>query len=243
MAEAPFLSVLDLDVGYGHVQILEKVSVAIPKGGFVALIGSNGAGKTTLLRAISGLLKPTSGGIWLEGAEITRRSPNEIVRAGLLHVAEGRRLFRRQSVEDNLELGLYGLKLSRAEKAERFDEVLSLFPILREKIAQTAGVLSGGQQQMLAIAQALLRRPKLLMLDEPSLGLAPILVDQVLDTVQSLRRSGLTVLLVEQMVERALEIVDHAYVLRNGRVIGDGTPAELKASGLVQSAYSAAQVD
>ena len=239
MTKEPLLAVEGLDVGYGHVQILDKVSILIERGGFVALIGSNGAGKTTLLRAISGLLRPTAGVIKLAGQDITRLSTNAIVQAGLLHVAEGRRLFRRQSVADNLDLGLYGLKLSSAEKSERIDEIFSMFPVLREKMQLPAGVLSGGQQQMLAIGQALLRRPRVLMLDEPSLGLAPILVDQVLDTVESLRRSGLTVLLVEQMVERALDVVDYAYVLRNGRIIGEGSAADLKTSDLVDSAYGA----
>jgi branched-chain amino acid transport system ATP-binding protein len=237
----PLLSVDDLSVGYGHVRVLERVSLTVPPGGFVALIGANGAGKSTLLRAISGLLKPYGGTIRFGGRDITRASPSEIVRAELLHVAEGRRLFRRQSVQDNLDLGLYGLKLSRADHKERCDEVYELFPMLGERRALPAGVLSGGQQQMLAIGQALVRRPRLLMLDEPSLGLAPILFDQVLDTIVTLKRRGLTILLVEQMVERALEVVDHGYVMRNGRVIGSGTAAALRGGQLIESAYGAAQ--
>lgn len=231
------LSVETVDVGYGHVGVLEQVSLAIPKGDIVALVGSNGAGKTTLLRAISGLLKPSAGRIVFDGADIAGKRPDRIVNAGVLHVAEGRRLFRQQSVADNLELGLYGVSLDGAAQARRYEQIFALFPVLAERKRARAGVLSGGQQQMLAIAQALMREPRLLMLDEPSLGLAPIIVDQMLDVVQRLRAAGTTILLVEQMVERALEIADFAYVLQNGRVVGHGPAAELATSDLVTNAY------
>jgi branched-chain amino acid transport system ATP-binding protein len=160
-----------------------------------------------------------------------------------LHVAEGRRLFRRQNVHANLELGLYGARLDRAVERQRYDFVYELFPMLAERPQALAGVLSGGQQQMLAIAQALMRQPKLLMLDEPSLGLAPIVVDQVMEVLQRLRTAGTTILLVEQMVERALDIADHAYVLQNGAVIGSGTPAAIRAGDLIRRAYLGAVSD
>jgi branched-chain amino acid transport system ATP-binding protein len=154
-----------------------------------------------------------------------------------LHVAEGRRLFRAQSVRDNLELGLWGVRLSKADSAQRFERVFTLFPALHERQGARAGILSGGQQQMLAVAQALMREPRLLMLDEPSLGLAPTVIDQLLDAVVQLRSGGTTILLVEQMVERALQIADSAYVLQNGRVIGSGPASELRDSDLVRQAY------
>jgi branched-chain amino acid transport system ATP-binding protein len=189
------------------------------------------------LRAISGLLRPAGGRILLRGENIAGWRPDRIVNAGVLHVAEGRRLFRQQTVDDNLELGLYGARLTRVAEAERYARVFGLFPVLAERRRSVAGVLSGGQQQMLAIAQALMRDPALLMLDEPSLGLAPVIVDQVLDVAARLRAAGTTILLVEQMVERALDIADYAYVLRNGEVVGHGSATELASSDLVKSAY------
>ncbi|MDB5514232.1 MAG: transporter ATP-binding protein [Tardiphaga sp.] len=231
------LAINDLDVGYGHVGVLSKVSIDVEEGGIVVLLGSNGAGKTTLLKAISGLLRPSAGSIRFEGNEIGGVSPGKIVRAGLLHAAEGRALFRTQSVAANLELGLYGARLSKAEERLRYERVLALFPFLGERLSSLAGALSGGQQQMLAIAQALMQQPKLLMLDEPSLGLAPIIVDQVLDVVKALRREGTTIQLVEQMVERALEIADYAFILQNGRVIGEGDPISLASGDVIQRAY------
>jgi branched-chain amino acid transport system ATP-binding protein len=231
------LEIEAVDVGYGHVGVLEGVSLTVFERSIVALVGSNGAGKSTLLRAISGLLRPSKGRIVFAGADIAGAAPNRVVDAGILHVAEGRRLFRQQSVQDNLELGLYGTRLGRGEEAARFARVFDLFPILAERRSARAGVLSGGQQQMLAIGQALMREPRLLMLDEPSLGLAPIIVDQVLDVIQRLRAAGTTILLVEQMVERALEIADYGYVLRNGRILGHGVAAEIAAGDLVRHAY------
>jgi branched-chain amino acid transport system ATP-binding protein len=231
------LAISQLSVGYGHVGVLEDVNLSIPQGTITALLGSNGAGKTTLLKAISGLLKPTRGTIVFEGIDIAGARPNLIVRAGVLQVPEGRGLFRQQSVRANLDLGLYGCSFSKRQERDRLDQVLSLFPVLAERIASVAGVLSGGQQQMLAIGQALMRSPKLLMLDEPSLGLAPVIVTQVMDTLQRLRSEGTTILLVEQMVERALAIADYAYVLQSGRVMGHGTPFELARSELIRTAY------
>lgn len=231
------LEIRTLTVGYGHVGVLEDVSLDIAPGTIVALVGSNGAGKSTLLRAISGLLKPTRGSIAFDGRPIGGATPNLVVDAGILHVAEGRRLFRSQSVRHNLDLGLYGVNVDRDEEKARLDYVFELFPILVDKLDHQASTLSGGQQQMLAIGQALMRRPKLLMLDEPSLGLAPIVVDQVMDVIVKLKAAGTTILLVEQMVERALEIADHGYVLQSGRLIGQGTPAELQTSDAIRRAY------
>jgi branched-chain amino acid transport system ATP-binding protein len=237
------LQVTGLDVGYGHVGVLRGVDLAVEQGTLVALVGSNGAGKSTLLRTISGLLRPWTGGLVFDGQDIAGARPHRVIDLGLLHVAEGRRLFRRQDVHSNLELGLYGTRLDRAEEKRRYDFVYELFPMLAERPTALAGILSGGQQQMLAVAQALMRRPKLLMLDEPSLGLAPIVVDQVMAVLQRLRAGGTTILLVEQMVERALDIADRAYVMQNGTVIGHGTPQQIRTGDLIRRAYLGAVSD
>ncbi|HMN70288.1 MAG TPA: ABC transporter ATP-binding protein [Rhodoblastus sp.] len=234
---SPILRVESVTAGYGHVGVLENVSIAASQGEIVAIVGSNGAGKSTLLRAISGLVRSSAGRIVFNGVDLAGARPDKVVTAGVLHVAEGRRLFRGQSVRDNLELGFYGERGGREVELERQRRVLELFPALSERMDAKAGVLSGGQQQMLAIGQALMRAPKLLMLDEPSLGLAPIVIDQVLDVVKRLARTGMTILLVEQMVERALEIANHVYVMRSGRVIGSGVPDEIKESALLRKAY------
>jgi len=236
------LEVRDLRVGYGGVSVLDGVSLDVPERGLVALVGSNGAGKTTLMRALSGLLRPSAGRVTFDGADIGGAKPAAIVGRGLLHVAEGRRLFRGQSVQDNLALGLWGARLAKADTALRYERVYTLFPILQERRAARAGILSGGQQQMLAVAQALMHEPRLLMLDEPSLGLAPAIIDQLLDAVVHLRAQGTTILLVEQMVERALEIADTAVVLGNGRVIGHGPAATMRDSELLRQAYLGAGV-
>jgi branched-chain amino acid transport system ATP-binding protein len=231
------LSARNVDAGYDHVRVLENISVDVDKGRIVALVGRNGAGKSTLLRTLSGLNRPTAGSIVFDGRSIAGARMHTIVGAGLLHVAEGRRLFRRQSVSDNIELGRYGLRLSEQQHKQRVDRIHELFPVLREKKDLIAGGLSGGQQQMLAIAQAMMREPKLLMLDEPSLGLAPVLVDQVLAAILSLRDQGVAILLVEQMVERALEIADDAYVMQNGRVIASGPAHEIAAGDALRIAF------
>jgi branched-chain amino acid transport system ATP-binding protein len=233
----PLLSVRNLDAGYGHVRVLENVSISIDAGRIVALVGRNGAGKSTLLRTLSGLNRPASGEITFDGQNIVGLRPHTIVAAGLLHVAEGRRLFRRQSVADNIELGRYGLRLSAEQHRQRIDRIHELFPVLQEKKDLPAGGLSGGQQQMLAIAQAMMREPKLLMLDEPSLGLAPVLVDQVLSAILTLRAQRVAILLVEQMVERALEIADEAYVMQNGRMIASGPANEIATGDALRAAF------
>lgn len=235
--KAPLLDVQAVDAGYGHVGVLRGVSLQVAEGAIVALVGANGAGKSTLLKTISGVIRPSAGRIAFGGAEIGGLAPHRIVDAGLMHVAEGRRLFRSQTVRDNLELGLYGGKLDAGAEARRYDFVYDLFPMLKERPNDRAGVLSGGQQQMLAIAQALMREPRLLMLDEPSLGLAPVIVDLVIAAIDRLRAAGVTILLVEQMVDRALDIADHAYVFQNGVVIGHGAPAEVRGGDLIRRAY------
>lgn len=236
-ASAPLLAVQGLASGYGRIGVLEDVSLVVAPKSIVTVLGGNGAGKSTLLKTVSGLLPATRGSIVFDGKPIANLKPTEIVARGLSHVAEGRRLFRTQTVMSNLDLGLYGAGLSRAEEKQRLDQVLTMFPMLAERPNIAAGALSGGQQQMLAIAQALLRTPRLLMLDEPSLGLAPIIVDQVMEVIVKLRDSGCAIVLVEQLVERALEVADHAYVLQNGRILGSGKPSELHGSDLIKHAY------
>jgi branched-chain amino acid transport system ATP-binding protein len=236
------LSVSGLTVGYGHVGILEGVDLVAKQGRITSLLGSNGAGKTTLLRSLSGLLRPRAGSVKFMGEEIAGASPKQIVQMGLLQVPEGRGLFRNQSVRANLDLGLFGCGQSKTVERQRLESVLNMFPMLRDRLGALAGVLSGGQQQMLAIGQVLMRSPRLLMLDEPSLGLAPIMVTQVLETLQKLSAEGVTILLVEQMVERALEISDYAFVLQNGRMIGQGPPSEIAGGDALRNAYLGASV-
>ncbi|MCC7549388.1 MAG: ABC transporter ATP-binding protein [Burkholderiales bacterium] len=233
----PLLEVDGLSVGYGIVPVIEEITLQVGRGEAVALLGANGAGKSTLLKAVSGLLVPGAGSIRFDGRDLSRLRAEALVTLGLSHVAEGRRIFRRETVLDNLLLGLYRLRLARAETAARVEEALAMFPALRQKADQLAGSLSGGQQQMLAIAQALVRKPRLLMLDEPSLGLAPNLVEEVFRTLAAVRAQGVSILLVEQVVERALEFADHAYLLQSGRLSGDGPAATLRGSEQVRRAY------
>jgi branched-chain amino acid transport system ATP-binding protein len=231
------LETRELAVGYGPVAVVDGVSLQVGKGEAVALLGANGAGKSTLLKGLSGLLKPASGKVLFGGEETQGLAAETLVTRGMAHVAEGRRIFRRESVLDNLLLGMYRLKLSADERSARCEEVFALFPALKMKSGMLAGSLSGGQQQMLAIAQALVRKPSLVMLDEPSIGLAPILVEEVFRTLETVRAQGVAVLLVEQVVERTLQFVDYAYLLQNGRVSASGTPAQLAGSDVVQRAY------
>lgn len=233
----PLLRAERLSVGYGIVPVVQEATIQVGRGEAVALLGANGAGKSTLLKGLSGLLRPSAGRATFGDADLLTTSAEALVPKGLAHVAEGRRIFRRESVMDNLLLGMYRLRLSRGEAQERIDDVLQLFPVLREKAALDAGLLSGGQQQMLAIAQALVRRPSLVMLDEPSLGLAPNLVDEVLQTLATIRSRGVAVLLVEQVVEKALGFVDYAYLLQSGHITAHGTPAQLQATDVVRRAY------
>jgi branched-chain amino acid transport system ATP-binding protein len=224
-----------VEAGYGGLRILHEISLEVPTGGVVALIGANGAGKTTTLRAISGLVRTWRGSVTFDGRELVGLSPHEIVRAGIVQVPEGRELFGELTVEENLRMGAF--TLPRSEIAAITTEVEEIFPILAERRAQAAATLSGGQQQMLAIGRALMARPKILMLDEPSLGLAPKLVDQVFGTVHRVREAGITVLLVEQNATRALRMADHAYVLESGQVVLEGVGVELLEDDRVRSAY------
>ena len=232
------LEVTDLRVSYeGDVLALQGVSIHVKEREAVALIGANGAGKTTLLKAIAGLVEVKGGDIRLRGRSIARTPPDERLKLGVALAPEGRRLFGRLQVRQNLVLGAY-TKRDRAHRARRLDFVYSLFPILRERAAQRAGTLSGGQQQMLAIGRALMSDPRVLMLDEPSLGIMPVMADQIIEVLQRLHREqGLTILLVEQNVPAALETCGRGYVLQTGRIVAEGSSEELRASDLVRKAY------
>jgi len=230
------LSIADLDVRYGAIQAVRGVSLTVAEGEIVAVLGANGAGKTTTLKAAVGLVPATRGEIRFAGKPITGRDTEGIVQAGMTLVPEGRRVFPSLTVAENLRLGA-ATRLIAAEIEQSRDEVLSLFPILAERASQAAGTLSGGQQQQLAIARALMSAPKLLLLDEPSLGLAPQVVDDIFDLILRLKARGLTILLVEQDAVAALDIADRAYVMANGRVVMSGDAATLRASDEVAHAY------
>ena len=237
MAEAPLLEVAGLDAGYGDVQVLWDVSLQIRPGEAVALIGSNGAGKTTLLRAISGVIPAGRGRIAFRGQDLTRVTPDRRVQAGIAHVPEGRQLFAGMTVCENLLMGAYTRAASRAELARDLEEVMALFPVLSDRQHQLAGTLSGGEQQMCAIGRGLMARPRLLLLDEPSLGLAPVMVKLIFETLQRVNDTGTTIMLVEQNVPRALQLSHRGYVLENGRLVLEGTRGALLASPHVKQAY------
>ena len=230
------LEVEDLRSAYGRIEVVKGVSLRVRAGEIVALVGSNGAGKTTLLRALSGVQPITSGRIRFGGEPIEAAPPHRRVALGMAQVPEGRQIFTPLSVEDNLSLGAF-LRSDAAGIAADRDRVFGLFPVLAEKRGLAAGGLSGGQQQMLAIGRALMARPRLLLLDEPSMGLAPLLVEQILEAVAALRREGTTILLVEQNAAAALAIADRAYVLETGRIAHAGTGAELADDPKVRVAY------
>jgi branched-chain amino acid transport system ATP-binding protein len=230
------LEVENIHVFYGDAQALWDVSFTVNRGEIVILVGSNGAGKSTTLKAISGLNPPVSGEIRLEGMRIDRVPAHRIVEMGIAHIPEGRRLWPGLSVRENLELGAY-TKAARSVREETMEWVLRLFPRLEERMHQLAGTLSGGEQQMLAIGRGLLSKPKLLILDEPSLGLAPLLVDEVLETIQKINRQGVTVLLIEQNVNQALTISTRCYVLELGRIVLSGSGKDLLADERVKTAY------
>ncbi len=230
------LELREVNAFYGRIQALRKVTLEVDKGEVVALIGSNGAGKTTTLRTISGLMHPTAGTIRFDGGEITQTSPEKVVQLGICQSPEGRRLFVRMSVLDNLFMGAY-IRNDRAEILTDMERVFTLFPRLKERRTQIAGTLSGGEQQMLAMGRAMMARPKLLMLDEPSLGLAPILVETIFSIVREINAQGTPVLLVEQNASKALEVAHRAYVLETGSIVKTGTGKELAASEDVQKAY------
>ena len=231
------LQVENLHVSYGAIKALHGVSLKVPQGGIVTLIGANGAGKSTTLRALSGLVKPASGSIRYDGREISKLPPEKIVAAGLCHVPEGRMVFSNLTVHENLKMGAY-LQRDRKWIAEQTDYVFSLFPRLKERESQSAGTLSGGEQQMLAIGRALLSKPMFLMLDEPSLGIAPLLVKTIFERIVEINREqGLTILLVEQNANLALDISSYAYVLETGKILIEGPSAQVKADPQVQAAY------
>jgi branched-chain amino acid transport system ATP-binding protein len=230
------LEVSGIDVFYGRVAAVRGATLSVDQGEVVALIGSNGAGKTTTLRTISGLIHPQNGKITFNGADITHTEPQKIVNLGICQSPEGRRLFTRMSVLDNLRMGAYTRTNGSEIKAD-MDRVFELFPRLKERIHQIAGTLSGGEQQMVAMGRALMAKPKVLMLDEPSLGLSPILVETIFSIVREINAQGTPVLLVEQNAHKALEVAHRGYVLETGSIVKTGTGKELLASEDVQKAY------
>ncbi len=230
------LKVSNLVLGYDNVPVVFDVSLEVKEKEVVSIVGSNGAGKTTILRGLSGLIRPMSGSIEFMGQDITRTPAHKLVKMGIAHVPEGRQLFGKLTVRENLMMGAYTLKDDAAKKAA-LDDVFHLFPRLKEREDQAAETFSGGEQQMLAIARGLMSRPRLLMIDEMSLGLAPVLVDRVMDSLKEIRATGITVLIVEQKVKEALELADRGYVLATGRILQEGTSAELLESDIVKKAY------
>jgi branched-chain amino acid transport system ATP-binding protein len=231
----PVLQIQAVGSHYGPIEALHGIDIEVRQGQLVALVGANGAGKTTLLRAISGVQSVSAGAIRFEGADITRMSADRRVRAGICQVPEGRQVFGPMSVEDNLRLGAY--TRPKGELAADLERVYALFPVLKEKRALTAGMLSGGQQQMLAMARALMGHPKLLLLDEPSMGLAPLLIREIFRIVENLRDQGITIFLVEQNAHAALAIADIGYVIETGAIVLSGPGPELLDNEQVQSAY------
>ncbi|MBR2685461.1 MAG: ABC transporter ATP-binding protein [Erysipelotrichaceae bacterium] len=228
------LEIEDLHVSYGMIEAVKGVDIEIEDGEIVSLIGANGAGKTTIMHAISGLIRPSSGKIILDDVEITRTSADKIVSMGLIQVPEGRHVFQKMSVEENLKLGAY---LRKDNTQQDMEKVFEIFPILKERRTQMAGTLSGGEQQMLAMARALMAKPKIILLDEPSMGLAPILVQEIFRIIKEINQSGVTVFLVEQNAKMALSISDHAYVMETGSIVLSGSGKELSESEQVQKAY------
>jgi branched-chain amino acid transport system ATP-binding protein len=230
------LQVDGLSTGYGRTQVIWDLSVNVDEGEFVALVGANGAGKSTLLRTISGVLRPWSGTITFEGKRIDTVAPNRIVDLGLSHIPESRKLFTDMSIRENLEMGAYPRR-SWKERRQTMDEVFELFPRLKERAGQLARTLSGGEQQMLAMGRGLMSRPRMVLVDEPSNGLAPKVVTEVFEILQSMRKKGITILLVEQNVRQTLQIADRAYVLENGRLALQGVCSVLRESDHVRKAY------
>ena len=229
------LSIAGLRAGYGKIEVLHEVALSIEQGQIVTLIGANGAGKTTLLKTISDLIRPAAGSIDFEGESIVRRPPHKIVARGLSHVPEGRAILKRMTVLDNLRMGAY--VRSDSEVGRDIDAVFVRFPVLAERRDQMAGTLSGGEQQMLAIGRALVARPRLLLLDEPSLGLAPKFVTRIFLTLRELKQEGKTILLVEQNARQALQVADRGYVMERGRIVLTGSGAELLSTPEVRQTY------
>jgi branched-chain amino acid transport system ATP-binding protein len=230
------LGVRNLAVSYGHIEAVKDISLALNQGEITALVGANGAGKSTSLLAISGLVKPLRGSVMLDGVDLTRLPPHRIVQSGVVQVAEGRAILTTLTIAENLALGAYTRK-DKAQTARDLEWVYALFPILKQRNAGLAGNLSGGEQQMLAIARALMAKPRVLLLDEPSMGLAPLMVQEIFRIVQEINRTGLTILLVEQNVRQALRIAQHGYVLENGRIVLADSGAALLNNPKVVEAY------
>ena len=233
---ATILRITDLHCRYDQAEVIHGVSLEVARGELFAIIGSNGAGKSTIMRTIAGLMAPTRGEIVFDGTPIGGKPAHQVLKQGISYVPEGRRLFAKLSIRENLELGAFAVQ-DRAEVARRLDEVMTLFPLLRERADQSAETLSGGEQQMCAIARGLMSHPKLLMIDELSLGLMPAMVEKVLDAVVAVRKTGTTIILVEQMVQEALEIADRGMVIQVGRVVISGTARELLDTPEVKQAY------
>jgi branched-chain amino acid transport system ATP-binding protein len=236
MNATPLLEVSGLAVAYSHVEALQGIDFHIDAGEIRTLVGANGAGKSTTLLALSGLIAPRAGTIRFDGEDITRMAPHRIVERGLIHVAEGRAILTTLTVRENLELGAYRRR-DKAAVASDLERVLSLFPRLKERIDGVAGNLSGGEQQMLAISRAMLAKPRLLLLDEPSMGLAPIVVQDIFRTLRTIHAEGLTIFLVEQNVRQALKLASHGYVIENGRIVLDGASTQLLDDPKVVAAY------
>ena len=237
MDESVILEVKSLCSGYESGIVLRDVSLHVDRGEIVCLLGANGAGKTTLLRTISGLLEVKEGEVFFLGKDIRGSRPHTIARLGISHVPEGRQIFTELTVLQNLLIGTYRRNMKKREILELLEYCVELFPILKERRNQKAGALSGGEQQMLAIARALMSRPTLLLLDEPSLGLAPLVVDKIMEVISGLKKRGLSILMVEQNVDVSLDIADRAYILRTGRIVIEGTAQELKANEDIKRSY------
>lgn len=231
----PLLSVKGLAAGYGSLRVIENLDMSLGQGEIVALVGPNGAGKSTLLKAISSLILKTGGAVTFDGDDITRLSPRECGKRGLVHVLEGHRVFAPLTVEENLLLAAFDVPAAR--RLALVEEAYAFFPDIAKKRHDKAGALSGGQQQMLAVGQGIVRRPKLLILDEPSAGLAPVLIDRVLEVVESLRAKGAAILLVEQAVEKALRVADRVYVMVHGKLVLNTDAASARAPGVLEAAY------
>jgi branched-chain amino acid transport system ATP-binding protein len=231
------LNVKHISAGYGRVQVLKEINLEVGTGEIVCLVGANGAGKTTLLKVISGIIPSMQGKLYFDSQDITNRKPDYIVRTGLSHVPEGRQIFADLTVRQNLILGAYVHKLKKEEMEKLFNFVFDLFPILKTRLTQKAGTMSGGEQQMLAIGRGLMSQPKLLLLDEPSLGLAPLVVEIILNVIQSLRSAGIAILLIEQNVNAALQIADRAYIMETGRIVSQGSAKTLLGDDEVRKRY------
>ena len=232
----PMLEVQGVNTYYGNIHALKDVSIEVEKGEIVTIIGANGAGKSTMLKTTSGLLKPRTGSIRLEGEDLTRLRPHEIVMKGVIQVPEGRRVFGRLTVKENLEMGAF-TSLDSRKNQENMERVFTLFPRLKERSKQVSGTLSGGEQQMLAMGRALMSNPRVLLLDEPSMGLAPVLVDSIFDTIRRLHAAGTTILLVEQNARMALQVANRGYVLQSGTIMMSDSAEKLADNEMVRKSY------